>query len=206
MESLRAGGADEIVIATGSAYEGTGLSLYRPDRVEIPGYDLEHVLDVGTAARTVLDDPHALGKNVLILDETGSHLPFSVAQMLATAGVTVEVLSPRMYAGERIYRNLDILYIFPRLKQLGVRITHQHFVEAIRPSEVDVYDIWAGPAAIETRTAIDSVVMSILRIPNDALFNTAHAELANVTRIGDAAAPRDVTAVIYDGEELGRRL
>ena len=206
MDSLRASGADEIVIATGSAYEGTGLSLYRPERETIPGSDLKHVLDVGTAARTVLDDPRALGKNVLILDETGSHLPFAVAEMLATAGVAVEVLSPRMYAGERIYRNLDILYIFPRLKQLGVRITHQHFVEAIRPGEVDVYDIWAGPAATETRTAVDSVVMSILRIPNDDLYHTAHAELANVTRIGDAAAPRDVTAVIYDGEELGRRL
>ncbi|MFP6682793.1 MAG: FAD-dependent oxidoreductase [Gammaproteobacteria bacterium] len=205
MDTLRACGADEIVIATGSTYEATGLSLYRPERESIPGNDLPHVIDVGTAARHVLDDPHSLGRSVLILDETGSHLPFAVAEVLATAGVAVEVLSPRMYAGERIYRNLDILYIFPRLKQLGVRITHHHFVEAIRPGEVDVYDIWAGVDAAETRNA-DSVVMSILRVPDDALFNAAEAELDHVTRIGDASAPRDVTAVLYDGEELGRRL
>jgi hypothetical protein len=49
-------------------------------------------------------------------------------------------------------------------------------------------------------------VMSVLRIPNDGLFSAAEAALENVTRIGDAVAPRDVTAVIYDGEELGRRL
>ena len=58
----------------------------------------------------------------------------------------------------------------------------------------------------EKRRDIDSVVMSILRVPNDALFQTAEVTLHNVTRIGDAAAPRDATAVIYDGEELGRRL
>jgi 2,4-dienoyl-CoA reductase-like NADH-dependent reductase (Old Yellow Enzyme family) len=206
LDSLRAFDADEYVIATGSAYEDTGLSLYRPERESIPGCELAHVLDVGTAARRVLEDPHLLGNNVLIVDETGSHLPFAVAEMLAKAGVTVEVVSPRLYAGERIYRNLDILYIFPRLKQLGVRITHQHFVDSIRVGEVDVYDIWAGPEASETRSGVDSVVMSILRIPNDGLFNAAEAALENVTRIGDAVAPRDVTAVIYDGEELGRRL
>jgi hypothetical protein len=90
-------------------------------------------------------------------------------------------------------------------KQLGVRIIDQHFVESIRATEVDVYDIWAGPSATETRSGVDSVVMSILRIPSDALFNAAEAALDNVTRIGDATA-RDATAVIYDGEELGRRL
>ncbi len=206
LDALREFDADEYVIATGASYESTGLSLYRPERESIPGSDLPHVIDVGTAARRVLDDPHALGKSVLIVDETGAHLPFAVAEILAKAGVQVEVVSPRLYAGERIYRNLDILYIFPRLKQLGVRIISQHFVDSIRATEVDVYDIWAGPAAVETRRDIDSVVMSILRIPNDALFQTADATLDNVTRIGDAAAPRDVTAVIYDGEELGRRL
>lgn len=206
LDTLREFGADEYVIATGATYEDTGLSLYRPERESIPGSELPHVLDVGSVARLVLEDPQALGNNVLILDETGSSLPFAVAEIMAKAGTTVEVLSPRMYAGERIYRNLDILFIFPRLKQLGVRVTHQHFVEAIRPGEVDVYDIWAGPGEVSTRRDVDSVVMSILRVPNDALFNAAEATLKNVTRIGDVAAPRDATAVIYDGEELGRRL
>ncbi|HCU89270.1 MAG TPA: hypothetical protein DGR97_04985 [Gammaproteobacteria bacterium] len=206
LDTLREFGADEYVIATGATYEDTGLSLYRPERESIPGSDLPHVLDVGSVARLVLEDPQGLGNNVLILDETGSSLPFAVAEIMAKAGTTVEVLSPRIYAGERIYRNLDILFIFPRLKQLGVRVTHQHFVEAIRPGEVDVYDIWAGPGEVSTRRDVDSVVMSILRVPNDALFNAAEAILENVTRIGDVAAPRDATAVIYDGEELGRRL
>lgn len=205
-DELRRRAPDHIVIATGAEYTRDGLSLYRPERQALPGADAAHVYDVGTAARLALDNPAALGQNVLIVDETGAHLAFAVAETLAQAGASVEVLSPRLYAGERIYRNLDILYIFPRLKALGVRITHQHFVEAVRGAEVDVYDIWTGPAQTETRTGVDSVVLSILRSPRDALYHAARAAFPAVTRIGDAAAPRDVTAAIYDGEACGREL
>lgn len=206
VENLNSVLTDHLVVATGASYEGTGLSLYRPERASIPGHELSHVLDVGTAVRSVLENPRALGDRVLILDETGAHLPFALAEMLATAGVDVEVMSPRMYAGERLYRNLDMLYVFPRLKRAGVRVTHQHFVEAIRPDEVDVYDIWLGPSAHETRRGIDSVVLSILRIPHDDLYHRALGRFSNVSRIGDAAAPRDVAAVIFDGEKLGREI
>jgi len=153
-----------------------------------------------------LDDPESLGKRVLILDETGAHLPFALAEILAKARVDVEIMSQRMFAGERIYRNLDMLYIFPRLKQLGVKITHQHFVEAIRAGEVDVYDIWAGAEAVEKRTGVESVVLSILRVPNDGLYFEAQGLFPDVSRIGDVAAPRDVAAVLVDGETLGRAL
>lgn len=206
LASLTDAAADTIVIATGAAYERTGLSLYRPERETIPGADLAHVVDVGTAAKRALDTPGALGQRVLIIDESGAHLPFALAELLAKSGVEVEILSPRMYAGERIYRNLDMLYIFPRLKRLGVRITHQHFVEAIHPGDVDIYDIWAGNTALEKRLNIDTVVLSILRIPQDALYHAAHARFPSVMRIGDVAAPRDVTAAIFEGEKLGREL
>ena len=206
VDMLRTENASAVVIATGASYEKTGLSLYRPDREGIPGADLDHVFDVGTAAARALDDPESLGKRVLILDETGAHLPFALAEILAKARVDVEIMSPRMFAGERIYRNLDMLYIFPRLKQLGVKITHQHFVEAIRAGEVDVYDIWAGAEAVEKRTGVESVVLSILRVPNDGLYFEAQGLFPDVSRIGDVAAPRDVAAVLVDGETLGRAL
>jgi len=205
-ETLSRLDADHVVIATGASYQRDGLSLYRPERSAIPGADLDHVWDAGSAAHKALEDPKAFGEKVLIIDETGAHLPFAVAEVLATAGVQVEVLSPRLYAGEKLYRNLDILYIFPRLKALGVTITHQDFVEAIRAGEVDVYDIWAGSEALETRPGVDSVVLSILRQPNDSLYQAAAAKFSAVSRIGDVVAPRDVTAVIYEGEALGREL
>ena len=204
--TLREAGADVVVIATGASYERTGQSLYRPERDAIPGAELPHVFDLGTAAAQALEDPATFGKRVLILDETGAHLPFALAELLAQAGTDVEIMSPRMYAGERLYRNLDMLSLFPRLKQLGIRITHQTFVEAIRAREVDVYDIWAGAGALETRTDIDSVVLSILRAPDDALYHSAEQAFSNVERIGDVVAPREIAAALVDGETLGRAI
>ena len=93
-ETLRTLPVDEIVIATGAVYTRDGLSLYRPERNAIPGADQNHVYDVATAARAALADPTSLGSKVLIVDETGAHLSFALAEILAAAGVEVEVLSP----------------------------------------------------------------------------------------------------------------
>ena len=206
IDSLQNDPANVFVIATGATYERTGQSLYRPERETMPGAELPHVFDVGTAASQALDDPAVFGKRVLILDETGAHLPFALAELLAEAGVDVEIMSPRMYAGERLYRNLDMLSLFPRLKELGIKITHQYFVEVIRAREVDVYDIWAGVGVMETRTDVDSVVLSILRVPDDALYFGAERAFDNVERIGDVVAPREIAAALVDGETLGRAI
>jgi len=206
IDILGAESADIVVIATGASYERTGQSLYRPERERIPGTELDHVWDLDTAAARALEDPKVFGKRALILDETGAHFPFALAELLAQAGLEIEIMSPRMYAGERLFRNLDMLSLFPRLKGLGIKISHQYFVEAIRHDEVDVYDIWSGNQVIETRTGIDSVICSILRVPNDSLYQISHGALSDVRRIGDVLAPRDITAVLVDGEQLGREI
>lgn len=206
IETIKAESADIVVIATGASYERTGQSLYRPEREKIPGTELDHVWDLGTAAVRALQDPKAFGERVLILDETGAHFPFALAELFAQAGVKVEIMSPRMYAGERLFRNLDMLSLFPRLKGMGIQITQQYFVEAIRDREVDVYDIWSGSQELEIRSDIDSVIFSVLRVPNDSLYHVSHSTLPDVRRIGDVLAPRDITAVLVDGEQLAREI
>ena len=204
LSGIKSRAPDAVVFATGSHFEKTGLSLYRPDRDTIPGANSEWVMDVEQAAWAVLRDGHALGRNILILDETGTPLPFAVAEVLAEAGASVEIMSPRMYAGEKLYRNLDMLYIFPRLKKLGVKITNQYFVDSIGENSVDVYDIWTGPEVLETRRNVDTVILSILRLADDELYLNSIEHFEGVHRIGDMVAPRDVTAVIHEGEKLGR--
>ena len=100
---------------------------------------------------------------------------------------------------------IDYAYILPRLKQLGVKVTHQHFVEEIGAREVKVYDIWAGPEQCEGRS-VDSVVLSILREPIDLLYHALRASGLDAVRLGDVAAPRDVTAALHDAEEWGRSI
>ena len=154
----------------------------------------------------LLDDPTSLGKRVIIVDESGGHLPFAVAELIARGGGEVEIVSPRLYAGEKIYRNLDMAYIFPRIKGMGVTITHQHFIEKIEPHSVDIYDIWTGPETAVKRPDVDCVVMSILRVPNDTLYFEMREDCENIDRIGDVAAPRDVAAALHDAEVYERAI
>ena len=97
LTGLQESSPDVVAIATGARYEKTGLSMYRPERDRIPGADSDHVFDIGTAATLALADPQALGGRVLIVDETGAHLPFALAQILG--------------AGRRRGRSIEPAYV-----------------------------------------------------------------------------------------------
>jgi len=48
------------------------------------------------------------------------------------------------------------------------------------------------------------VILSILRLADDELYLNSIEHFEEVHRIGDMVAPRDVTAVIHEGEKFGR--
>lgn len=195
---------DVIVCATGATYDRTGYSPYRPERDAIPGVEQKHVVDVATATRQALADPQSLGKQVLIVDETDSYLALGLAEVLAKADVRVEVITPHLFVGEDTLKTLEMPHLFPRLKAAGVKLTAQQFVEQINPNSVEIYDIWGG----ERRTVeVDTVVIAMMRSPNDALFQEIRQNFKKeLYRIGDAVAPRKLEAVIYEGEKLGREI
>jgi hypothetical protein len=138
------------------------------------------------------------------VDESDSFLPLGLAEILARAGVDVEIVTPHLYVGEEMVRTLELADVLPRITGLGVRLTSQQFVESIDGRTVELYDIWSRlPRRLED---VDTVVLSIARRPNDELFHAIRHDFAEVHRIGDAVAPRMPAAAIYEGEELGRAL
>lgn len=196
---------DVVVCATGSHYDSGGLSPYRPDRETIPGSDQETVMDVGAATKRALADPTSLGKRVVILDETGGYLPLGLAEVLATqGGAEVEVLTPHLFVGENILGTFDMPYLFPRLVSAGVMLTAQHFIEKIAGSSIEVCNIWGGQR--RAISGVDTVVISMMRIPTDVLFSEIRDRFKEVYRVGDVVAPRKLAAVMYEGEKLGREL
>jgi len=202
-EMLTADDWDSVICATGAHFERSGYSPSRPDRFTLPGVEQDHVLDVETALRRTLDDARALGTRVLIVDETGEHLPFCLAEMLATAGSEVQLISPKLFAGEGLLKTLDLPHVLPRLQKLGVTIHSQRFIERVTRDGADVYGIWGGePEAV----AADSVVLALGRRADDDLFRALTQQHPAVHRIGDCVAPRAIEAVIYEGEKLGRSL
>lgn len=192
------------VFATGASWSRAGYSPYRPDRDTIPGWDQTFVIDIGTAVRRAVEDPNALGRRVLIIEECGDYLPLGLAEALAESGVEVEIVTPRPIAGADAQRTLDLPHIMPRLKKLGVQITTQHFIDAIADHTVGIYDVWGGEPV--ERINIDTVVVAISRVPNDTLFLSAQNGCRSHHRIGDVVAPRRLEAVIYEAERLAREL
>jgi 2,4-dienoyl-CoA reductase-like NADH-dependent reductase (Old Yellow Enzyme family) len=204
-ESLLERKPDAVICATGAHYDTTGFSPYRPDRDFIPGYQQSNVIDLATAVRRALADPGSLGRKIVILDETAAYLPFGLAEVLAANGkAEVEVITPHMFAAEDVFRTSEMPFLFPRLKEAGVRITAQHFIERIDGDRLEVYDIWGGsPRMI---TGVDALVMAVGRVPNDALFDEIKDSFKEVHRVGDVLAPRRPAEVIHEAEKLAREI
>lgn len=202
-DSLAEMAYDALVLATGARGDVTGLSAFRPDREGIPGADQDNVVPLARATEQVLDDPLALGQRVVILDESGTYMPLGLAEMLAEGGVDVEVITPEMFAGKDLLRQLDLSHVMPRLRAKGVRITAQSGIESIDGSTVNVFDLWGG--AQRPITDVDTIVFAMQRVPNDDLYQELGAASNDtVYRIGDCLAPRQFASLIYDGERLGR--
>lgn len=194
-------GADVVLCATGSSWDRTGASTLRPERGGIPGAEQENVLDVETAARLGLDNPRALGTRVLVVDETGMYVPVGLAELLAIAGVHVELLTPLSEVGQSLGATLDAPYVFPRLVEYGVRLSPQTSVERIDGEQVTVSRRWHRDT--EARS-FDTIVLAMGRSPKDDLYQAGKAMGLDVRRLGDALAPRTTATAIYEGEEIGR--
>jgi hypothetical protein len=192
------------VCANGSTWEHNGYSPMRPERDAIPGTDAENVTDVATAIGRALADPASLGEHVLILDETDGYLPLGLAEVLSQAGVDVEIVTPHLFIGADLLHTLDMPHVIPRLRAAGIRMTSQQFVESIDGNDVALYDVWGGPG----RTVqADTIVISMMRRPNEALyFALSDDDEVDIQRVGDVVAPRKLEAIIYEAEELARRI
>ncbi len=210
-DGLAALDAEIVVCATGSRYAKTGVySAYRPDRDHIPGAELDSVHDLASAAQRALADPRALGDSVLIYDELGEYLPLGLAEVLAAAGVKVEIVTPHLAVGEDTVRTQDWHWIAPRLLGHDVTLTPQHTLASIRAGAVVLDSLFGGP---EREREAESVVLALPRVPRDEL----HGELRTAAKglgpgaprlrlVGDALAPRRLEAVIYEAETLAREL
>ena len=193
-----------VVVATGARWDCDGRSQFRPGQLRLPGTEQENVVDVGTATERALADAGALGRRVVILEETGFYLPLGLAEILAAGGAEVEIVTPRAMVGEDAMRTLDLSYVMPRLEEAGVRCTAHMNVEKIEGSAVHLRSVWGTRSRVIE--GVETVVISMLRSPDDALYRALEGRIAELHRVGDVVAPRRPIQSMYEGEELGRAL
>ena len=195
---------DAVVVATGARWDCDGRSQFRPGSPSLAGTEQKNVIDVGAATARAQADASALGQRVVILEETGLYLPLGLAEILASGGAEVEIVTPRAMVGEDVMRTLDLSYVMPRLEEAGVLCSAHTNVEKIEGGTVYVRSVWGTRSRVIE--GVDTVVISMLRSPNDALYRALEGSVAALHRVGDALAPRRPIQSMYEGEELGRAL
>lgn len=197
LDHLRSADADLVVVATGAAYDKSGYSVLRPDRQTIEGFANTTVLDPVDAVAT----PERAGASTVIVDDFGDAIGIGVALMLARAGTNVQIVSMAPFVGAGAASTLEVPGVmYPLLAQAGVIMRPNTSLQSIADGKATLIDIYAGAAEV---VDADSVVVNMLRAPQDDLFLAARDAGLPVVRIGDARAPRYVDEAMFEGMELG---
>jgi 2,4-dienoyl-CoA reductase-like NADH-dependent reductase (Old Yellow Enzyme family)/thioredoxin reductase len=203
-KSLLAMSADTFVVATGATWDETGVSARGPDRASIPGSQGVRVVGLGAALTRAERDPQSLGRRIVIVDDTGTYAPLGLGEVLARAGASVYLLTPRPTIGAEAALELELPHVMPRLRRLGVEPIIWHDIGSIDGRRVVIEDVWQGDAS--TIEDVDAIVLAIRRVPQNALFYELRAAGRAVKLVGDARSPRTTHAVIHEAEALAREL
>jgi len=202
---IREEAAEVVIWATGASWDASGFSPSDPSRMTMPGADQENVLPLGHALTRVLGDPAALGRRVVISEETGTYLPLGLAELLTGTGVDVEIVSPNLFIGETAMKHFELQHLMPLLKRHGARLADQQAVDRIDGEVVTVKDVWTS-ATREIRD-VDTLVLSHMRVPVDEGLDEARAATAGeLIRVGDVLAPRAISEIMFEGEKVGRAI
>ncbi|MBO0782888.1 MAG: FAD-dependent oxidoreductase [Ktedonobacteraceae bacterium] len=180
-----------VVVATG-ARPGPGL-------LPIPGHDLAHVTNI----RHMLAGAEVAGERVLVIDETGAHGTLAAAELLATSGKQVEIVTSEWYVGRDLVATHDIAHWLQRVLALGVTLTTHTNVARIEKGRVILVDCFAEG---EIERQVDAVVLGTYELPEQELYLALKGKVARLFRIGDCVAPRRIEQAIREGRQVGEQL
>jgi 2,4-dienoyl-CoA reductase-like NADH-dependent reductase (Old Yellow Enzyme family) len=187
---------DAVVLATGSHYTARGESGFMAEPV--PGWDRDFVY----TPEQILDEGARPSGRVLILDEDQSFAGVGIAQLLAAAGASVELVTREFSTVPlSVFSSLDFPIVMARLKQLGLRSTPGSYVKEIGDGTVTVFDILTNDEEVRE---VDSVVLVTMRLAEDDLGSSLDGEVAQLYLVGDALAPRGLFEAMYEGHRFAR--
>jgi mycofactocin system FadH/OYE family oxidoreductase 2 len=154
------------------------------------------VIDV----RRILRGERLDGQRVVVIDETGGHGTLSVAELLASEGRSVEVITEDWYVGRDLVATHDFVGWMQRALAHGVAMTTHTSVARIEPGHVIVTDRFApGERAIPA----DVVVLGTYDRPAQELYYALKGRVPRLHRAGDCVSPRRIEQAIAEGRQIG---
>jgi mycofactocin system FadH/OYE family oxidoreductase 2 len=179
-----------VIVATG-AQSGRGL-------LSIPGHDLPLVTDT----RRILRGDPITGQRVVIIDESGAHGVYSVAELLAVRGHVVEIVTEDWYVGHDLTATHDIVTWMQRVMAMGVIFTPHTSITRIESGQVIVSDRFA---AGERAIPADAVLLGVYEQPAHELYHALKGRVPRLFRVGDCVAPRRIEHAILEGRQIGEQ-
>jgi pyruvate/2-oxoglutarate dehydrogenase complex dihydrolipoamide dehydrogenase (E3) component len=180
---------DEIFVATG----GTPRV---PDHIE--GIDGANVVQ----AWDVFNGTVECGQRVLVLDDEHHIQGLNVAELLATEGKDVEVVTREFEAARQVEPNTRMATL-RRVDELGVKLSPTTWVREIGPDYAVLYHFYS---LREERRAIDTVVLACNITPARGLGEQLSERHPRVRFIGDCQGPRRLEIATFEGHLAARSL
>ncbi len=202
-DAVRAAGAELVVLATGSRWALDGRNGI--DHGALPGADAVRP-DVMTPEQIVREGKRPPDRRAVVIDYDGYLVGACVAELLATEGYEVTIVTPHSVVSPVADEMLEGIPARRRLAGLGVAAVREASVARVEPGSVHL----RGGQVI----AVDGVVLVTQRVPVDDLHgelasDTARLAAAGITRLlraGDCIAPRLLPDAVFDGHRLAREL
>jgi len=193
-----------VAVATGARWraDGVGRRHLRP----IP---LSHV-EVLTPD-DLLDGRRPAGERVLVFDDDHYYLGGVLAELLASEGRTVTLVTPAVRVSEWTVNTMEQPRIHRRLLEVGVELVTSH---ALVRADGGIATLACTYTERERDVACDGVVLVTARLPREDLAQELLARseewpdrgLVSVRAVGDAFAPSTIAAAVWDGRRYAEEL
>ena len=196
-------GEPHVIIATGASWrrDGVGRYLSRP----VPGNGNIFTPDDLMNGIVPAGGKLANGK-ILIYDDDHYYMGGVLAELLATNGCEVTLITPAPTISAWTEYTLEQGRIYKRLLDLNVTLLPHHALASHSPTTATVTHTITNA---ETTLDCDAVVMVTDRIPNDSLYHElkpalADGRLKSLRVVGDAEAPNIIAQAVFSGHLAAR--
>jgi dimethylamine/trimethylamine dehydrogenase len=200
-------GAEHVIFATGSTWDGSGMSA--PLHDYIAGFNA-NLPEVATPEQYMLEDKK-MGDNVLVIDNDAYFMGSAMAQLLAQNKHKVTYVTYPETVGPYQRFTLEEQRTYEKLMELDRTMIAQNFVVAAENGEVVLAHMWSGQEQI---VKYDSIMLVTHRISNcdihdrlqDALDVMNVAGIRSIHLIGEAHTPGMIAQATFSGTRLAREI
>jgi dimethylamine/trimethylamine dehydrogenase len=191
-DEVRGYGFDHVAVATGARWRADGVGRWhtRPPALD-PAVETLTPDDLMAGRRPA-------GERIVLFDDDHYYLGGVLAELLATEGKQVTLVTPEPRVSEWSVNTMEHLRIHRRLVEVGVELATAQTLVAVEGGAARIADAYTGA---DRELPLDGLVLVTARVPNDAL-----ALELGATAIGDAYAPGTIATAVWDGRRYAEEL